>query len=299
MPLPRPLLAIIAVIAVTITSFGLLASMSRPAQHHPFFTSEMELSGPKVIANRGAGGLWPENTLYAFEQATAMGVDILEMDVRRSADGQLVLIHDSSVERTTNGIGPVGQLTLAELQALDAAYHWSDDGGQTYRYRDQGITVPTIPEVFRTLPESRMNIEMKTAQPALATTLCALIHKHELPEQVLVSSFSQIALQQFREVCPGVATSASDEEVKVFFILNLTFLGPIYSPVFHALQVPEQRDWIRVITPGFVRTAHGRGLAVFVSTMNEQIDLQHMLEIGVDGVVSNDPDQLLLALGRK
>jgi glycerophosphoryl diester phosphodiesterase len=259
----------------------------------------MQLNGPKIIANRGGGGLWPENTLYAFEQATTMGIDILNMDVRRSADGQLVLIHDVSVERTTNGIGPVGQLTLAELQALDAAYHWSDDGGQTYRYRDQGITVPTIPEVFSKLPEARMNIEMKTEQPTLVTTLCALIHKHELTEQVLVSSFSQIALQQFREVCPGVATSASDEEVKVFFILNLIFLGPIYSPVFQALQVPEQRDWMNVITPGFVRTAHNRGLVVFVSTINEQSDLQHMLEIGVDGVASNYPDQLLIAFGRK
>lgn len=299
MPLPRSLLAIIAVIAIVITSFGLLASMARPAQDHPFFTSEIQLSGPKVIANKGGGGLWPENTLYAFEQATAMGVDILEMDVRRSADGQLVLIHDSSVERTTNGIGPVTQLTLAELQALDAAYHWSDDDGQTYRYRDQGITVPTIPEVFSTLPEARMNIDMKTAQPKLATTLCALIHKHELSEQVLVSSLSQIALQHFREVCPTVATSASDEEVRVFFILNLFFLGPIYSPVFSALQVPEQRDWISVITPGFVRTAHNRGLEVFVSTIPEESNLQHMLEIGVDGVVSNYPDQMLITLGRK
>lgn len=299
MPLPRPLLAIIAVVAIAITSFGVLSSLATPAQDHPFFTSVMHLSSPKVIANRGGGGLWPENTLYAFEQATAMGVDILEMDVRSSADGQLVLIHDSSVERTTNGIGPVEQLTLAELQVLDAAYHWSDDGGQTYRYRDHGITVPTIAEVFSALPEARMNIEMKTAQPALATTLCALIHKHELPEQVLVASFGQIALQQFREVCPGVATSASDEEARVFFMLNLTFLGPIYSPGFHALQVPEQRNWIRVITPGFVRAAHGRGLEVYVSTINEESDLQHMLEIGVDGIVSNYPDQLLSAFGRK
>ena len=142
MPFPRSLLAIIAVIAIVIISFGLLASVARPAQHHPFFTSEMQLNGPKIIANRGGGGLWPENTLYAFEQATTMGIDILNMDVRRSADGQLVLIHDVSVERTTNGIGPVGR--WANVPVSRPGHHSAHDtggvqqtSGSTYEHRNE------------------------------------------------------------------------------------------------------------------------------------------------------------------
>ncbi len=276
----------------------MLTALAQPALEHPFFATARERPGPEVIAHRGGGGIWPENTLYAFEQATAMGVDMLEADVRRSADGELVLMHDSSVERTTNGIGRVEQLTLAELQTLDAGYHWSDDGGQTYRYRNQGITVPTLTEVFSAIPDARMNIEMKTTKPTMATTLCALIRGHEKSRQVLVASGSQVILQKFREVCPGVATSASEEEVGTFFALNLAFLGPTYSPDFHALQVPEKRNGIRVLTPGFVRAAHSRGLEVHAWTINEESDIQRMRELGVDGIISDYPDRLLGTFGR-
>lgn len=299
MRLPRPLLVIIAAIAVAIGAFGVLTALAQPAQEHPFFAPATQLSSPEVIAHRGGGGLWPENTLYAFEQAATLGVDMLEIDVRSSADSVPVLIHDSSVERTTNGIGTVEQLTLAELRALDAAYHWSDDGGQTYRYRDQGITMPTLSEVLSAFPETRMNIEIKTAQPALATTVCALIHEYETPEQVLIASFSQVTLQQFREVCPDVATSASEEEERAFFALNLVFLTPTYRPDFHVLQVPEQRNGIRVITPGFVRAAHGRGLKVHAWIINEESDMLRMRELGVDGIISDYPDRLLGAFERK
>ena len=299
MRLPRPLLAIIAAVAVAIGAFGVMVALAQPAPAHPFFAPEARQSRTEIIAHRGGAGLWPENTLYAFEHAATMGVDMLDMDVRSSADGVLVLMHDSSVERTTNGMGAVRKLTLAELQVLDAAYHWSDDGGQTYRYRDEGITVPTIADVFSALPEARMNIEMKTVQPSLATTLCALIHEHEATERVLVASFSHLALQQFRAVCPGVATSASEDEVRAFFTLNLAFLGPTYSPEFHALQVPEQRNGMRVLTPGFVRAAHDRGLEVHAWTINEESDMQRMRELGVDGIITDYPDRLRSTLGRK
>lgn len=254
---------------------------------------------PKIIAHRGGGGLWPENTLYAFEQAVALGVDIIEMDVRSSADGILVLMHDTSVERTTNGIGKVEQLTLAELQALDGAYHWSDDGGQTYRYRDQGITVPTITDVLSALPQTRMSLDLKTGQIEVATTLCALIHEHEASERVLVFSLIQAVVQQFRTVCSRVATSASEQEATTFFALNLAFLGPIYSPQFHALQVPEQHNGISVLTPGFVYAAHDRGLEVHAWTINEKIDMQRINEFGVDGIITDYPDRALSAFGQR
>ncbi|HJO32647.1 MAG TPA: glycerophosphodiester phosphodiesterase [Anaerolineales bacterium] len=298
MHLPRPLLTIIAAVAVAIGAFGTMAALAQPAPAHPFFAPVAQQSHTEIIAHRGGAGLWPENTLYAFEHAAAMGIDMLEMDVRSSADDVLVLMHDSSVERTTNGMGAVRKLTFAELQALDAAYHWSDDGGQTYRYRDKGITVPTIADVFSALPEARMNIEMKTVQPSLATTLCALIQEHKVTERVLVASFNHLALQQFRAMCPGVATSASEDEARAFFALNLAFLGPIYSPEFYALQVPEQRNGMRVLTPGFVRAAHDRGLEVHAWTINEENNMKRMSELGMDGIVTDYPDRLRNALGR-
>ena len=298
MRLSRPLIAITATVTVAITVFGVLAALALPAKEHPFFAPATQISNPEVIAHRGGSGLWPENTLYAFEKATTLGVDILEMDVRTSADGVLILMHDSSVERTTNGKGTVAQLKVAELQALDAAYHWSDDDGQTYRYRDHGIAVPTIAEVFSAFPEMRMSVEMKESHTTLANDLCALIHTYDTMEQVLVNSISESTLQQFREVCPSVATSASNEEVRSFLALNLAFLVPTYSPDFHALQVYQQRNGIRVITPGFVRAAHGRGLKVYAQQINEEGNIQRMHELGVDGIVTDYPDLLLTVVGR-
>ena len=102
---------------------------------------------PLVIAHRGGKGLWPENSLFAFERASALGVDMLEMDLHLSSDGELVVIHNPTLDRTTNGDGPVAARSLAQLQALDAGYRWSADGGQSHPYRGQGVRIPTFTEV--------------------------------------------------------------------------------------------------------------------------------------------------------
>src|SRR5829696_5003203 len=127
---------------------------------------------PLAIAHRGGAGLWPENTLYAFERAAALGVDVIETDVRATADGELVVIHDEGVERTTDGMDRVGSLTLAELKRLDAAYRFSPDGGRSFPLRGSGVSVPTLREVFAALPHMRFNIEPKQGVPAVAAPLC-------------------------------------------------------------------------------------------------------------------------------
>jgi glycerophosphoryl diester phosphodiesterase len=260
-----------------------------------FFT---QTSSPKIIARHGGGGLWPENTIYAFEQAAAIGVDIIQIDVRNSADGGLVLMHDKSVERTTNGIGAVEQLTRAELQSLDAGFNWSDDGGETYPYRGQGITVPTITEAFRALPDMQLSIEIKSMEETTVVhNLCALINEHKASERVLVTSVSQETIQEFRTLCPDVATATSDKEMIAFLILNLTFLSPIHSPDYQVLRVPYQLYGIRLITPGLLRSAHDRGIAVYISLINGNVNMQDMLETGVDGIISDSPDNIIDALG--
>ena len=298
MRLYGPLIVITATVAIAITVFGVMAVLATPVEEHPFFAPVTQINNPEIIAYRGGSKLWPENTLYAFEQAKTLGVDILEMDVRLSADGAMVLMHDSSVDRTTNGTGAVAQLTAAELQSLDAAYHWSDDHGQTYRYRGHGITVPIMAEVLSTFPEMRKSIKMQTPERVLSRTLCALIYTHAQMDRILVTSINEVSLQDFREMCPSVATSASNKEVRSFFALNMAFLVPIYNPAFHALQVPIQRNGIQVITAGFVRAAHERGIKVHVHKTNEDSEVQLMRKLGVDGFVTDDPDLLLTFLGR-
>ena len=273
-----------------------LVLLAQPAGEHPFFTQFVR--NPLVMAHRGGGGLWPENTLYAFERAVALGVDVLEMDVHSTADGELVVIHDSTVDRTTDGTGTVQDLTLAEVRALDAAYRWSSDDGTTYPYRGQGITVPALEEVFATFPTQAMNVEIKQIEPSITAPLCRMIRDYGMEDKILVASFHAEVIEAFREECPEVATSASESEVIVLFVLSNTFLGAAYSTTAQSAQVPEHRSGLHVLTPSLVDTSHKRNLQVHAWTINEVDDMHRLLDLGVDGIITDYPGRLLELLDR-
>ncbi|HVF43690.1 MAG TPA: glycerophosphodiester phosphodiesterase [Pyrinomonadaceae bacterium] len=288
-------------LAAALAGCAFYAVLSRtkgvPAAGHKYFAND---SGRTlVIAHRGGAGLWPENTLYAFERAAAMGVDVIETDVRATKDGELVLFHDDNVNRTTGGAGPVGALTLAELKRLDAAYRFSADGGRSFPLRGQGVTVPTLREVFEALPRMRFNIEPKRGAPSLAAPLCRLIRERGMTDRVLVASFTGGTLADFRRECPEIASSASTGEVASFLSLQEAGLADSYSPAMQALQVPERAGVLRLLTRDFVEAAHGRNLRVHAWTINDEGDMRRLVEMGVDGVMTDYPDRLLRVLGRE
>ena len=261
------------------------------AEAHPFFAQDK--GRPLVMAHRGGAGLWPENTLYAFERAVEMGVDVLETEIHSTADNNLVLLHDSTVNRTTNGTGPISSITLDELKTLDAGFTWTRDGGRTYPFRGKGITVPTLEEVFISLPTVRINIDIKQINISLAAPLCQTIRSFGMADKVMVASFNAKALNNFRQVCPEVATSASKREVTLFFFLNLIYLGSAYRATYQAFQVPEYSSGLRVLTRGFLDTAHARNLKVHVWTINEVVDMERLVKMGVDGIITDYPDRLI------
>jgi glycerophosphoryl diester phosphodiesterase len=279
-------------------SFYLVLSQTKgeAVPEHKYFQGDAGRT--LVIAHRGGAGLWPENTLYGFERAAALGVDVIELDVRATRDGELVVFHDQGLERTTDGSGPVGSWTLRELKNFDAAYRWSPDGGRTFPHRGSGVTVPTLREVFAALPRMRFNIEPKQTVPSVAAPLCRLIREYGMAERVLVASFSGVALGEFRRECPEVATSAATAEATHFLALHEAGLAASYGPAMQALQVPERAGWMRVLTRDFVEAAHGRGLRVHAWTVNDEADMRRLIDIGVDGVMTDYPDRLLKLLGR-
>ncbi|NJM54345.1 MAG: glycerophosphodiester phosphodiesterase, partial [Blastocatellia bacterium] len=197
----------------------------KPAETHPFFAHTSKR--PLVIAHRGGAGIFPENTLYAFQESWKLGVDILEMDIWETADGKLVVFHDKTLNRTTDGEGNIGEKTLEEIKKLNAAFKFSKDGGQTFPLREQKISVPTLEEVFKALPNARFNIEMKPESPTIAASLCNLIREHNLRDKVIAASVSQSNLDNFRRECSEVATSASFSEVLSFFTYYKTGTGEI------------------------------------------------------------------------
>jgi glycerophosphoryl diester phosphodiesterase len=290
----RTLLVATALLA----AFGFAALRHVPAHAPrptlPFF----EGPGPLVFAHRGGGALWPENTLHAFREAMALGVDVLEMDVRRSADGHLVVFHDASLERTTQGHGALAEHTLAELSAFDAGYRFSRDGGRTFPYRGDGLGIPTVGEVLSALPGSRVNLELKMPEPVGGRDLCAVVRAHGAETRVLVASFQQALVDAFRAHCPDVATAATPGEAWRFYVASTLGLSNLIRPRAEALQVFERLGPLTLVTPRLISHARTLRIPIHVWQVEGIEDVRRLIDAGVAGVMTDRPDQVLTLLGR-
>jgi glycerophosphoryl diester phosphodiesterase len=292
-PILRILFIILALIVIILVTLRLT---SRQAAVMPYLQTLP--ARPLVLAHQCGDLIWPGDTMYACEQAVAINADILDLDFQLTADGVPVLIHDETLERTSNGAGRVEDHTIAELKELDAAYNWSSDGGQTFPYRGQGITFTTVEEIFQAFPNQHLNIEIKTETPEAAYEFCTLIHEYQMEDKVMVASFADVQMNAFRMACPNVATAATQNEMIVFFAIQTVGLGNLYSPPFQTVQVPEERFGIKILTPGFIASAKERGLELHVWTINEADDMERFLEMGVDGINTDHPVRLLEVLER-
>jgi len=275
--------------------FKVLSFVAKPVSDHPYFSSDEFM----VIAHRGGLGLGPEHTLYTYRRAVQLGIDVLEIDVRITKDGQLVVIHDKTVNRTTNGTGLVENYTLADIHTLDAAYRWSPDEDNRFPLRGKGVKIPSLSEVFQEFQQIRINIEIKEPQAAMITTLCRIIQDHDMLKKIMIASFNTGALKKFRSLCPAVATSAGSSEVILFYSLQKVRLESIYSPNALALQVPEKYGAIQVVNRRFVEAAHKRNLRVHVWIVNDIDSMKRLLKLGVDGIITDYPQQLSDTLKNK
>ena len=254
---------------------------------------------PRVIAHQGGDGLWPGDTLYAFEKAVKLGVDVLEMDAHITQDAEIVLMHDEEVDRTTDGTGLIEAMTLAELRELDAAYKWSNDNGRTFPYRGQGIQVPTLEQVFQKFPQMHYVIETKLTENPIERPLCDLIREYNMQDKVMVASFHDEAMRNFRETCPEVATSASRTEVRNFVLLGKAFLSGFIAPQYQSIQPPydpAESMNIPIMTKRFIREAHAKNIRVEPWTVDDPALMKQYIEWGVDGIMTDRPDLMIQVL---
>ncbi len=286
-------LAVLFVVATVVIVLLLTAHRAAPSS---FYTSDL----PKVlvIAHKGGEGLWPGNTMYAFEHVVALGVDVIETDLHQTKDGVLVLGHDDRVENVSDGNGNVWDFTYAELQKLDAGYRWSRDNGQTFPYRGQGITYTSVEAVFKAFPTMRFYMDMKQTEPPIYAAFCQLIRQYHMEDRVVAASFNRANTTAFRKLCPEVATSADQTESLVFVLLNFAGLGRCFSPDFQAFAVPVERSGIPVMTPSFVNAAHERNIRVDVWTIDDPAEMERLIAMGADGIISDRPDTLKKVVGR-
>jgi glycerophosphoryl diester phosphodiesterase len=243
---------------------------------------------PLVFAHRGGAKLAPENTIAAIDNGMRLGADGFEIDTQLSADGIPVVIHDHTLERTTDRTGPVGALTADQLAGVDAGFHFQLDG--RHPFRGQGIGVPRLDEVLARYRDARIIIEMKGGQPALARAVGVEIKKANALERICVGSFYQGSIDAIRKAHPEVTTSASQEEAR--WTLHRSWLRWPWTKqrAWVAFQLPEKAGWMRVVSPAFLRHVHREGHTVQVWVVNERDDIRRLLDWGADGIISDRPD---------
>jgi glycerophosphoryl diester phosphodiesterase len=267
-----------------VAAAAIRAATVRPRPGHPFLAG-----APLLIAHRGGMGLAPENTLVAFHRAVRWWAsDMIELDVHISRDGEAVAVHDATVDRTTDSRGPVDDLSFAELRELDAGYRFSVDGGATYPFRGQGVQIPSLDEVLRALPATRMIVEIKDGR--VQERVAETIRAHRAAHRVLVAA-ADLGHRRRLASYPG-PVSASASELKAFHLLHRFHATGLFQARFDAVQIPQENDGAEVVNARLVQEAHALNLPVHVWTVNHPGDMRRLLEWGVDGIITDRPDLL-------
>ena len=249
---------------------------------------------PIAMAHRGSGLLWPENTMVAFQGAVDLGYRYLETDLQITRDGMLVTIHDDRVDRTTDSTGFVSDHSLEELRTLDAGYRFERDGDCPHR--GQGIQVPTLEELVLTYPDGVFSLDLKS--DGMETALVDLIRRLDLWDRVVVGSFSGSRLRRFRNLVDRpVATSASPSEVVRFLAAARTHLP--YLPRADSFQVPVKDYGITIVNPRTIQAARRLEVPLIVWTVNHPAEMEGLLDLGVDGLITDRPDLLRSLLAER
>jgi len=244
---------------------------------------------PRNIAHRGGKGIFPENTLYAFEQALALGVQILEVDVWRTEDGHVVILHDRDVDRTTNGTGAITGKTLEAVQDLDAAYWFDKDQG--YPLRDMGITIPTLEEAFQRFPGARFSIEIKQQEPPIEQDVLNLIKDYDMEDKVCLGSFYDDVIQRIISLNDRICLSPGILGIAHFLFTPVPVLEE-EKKTAQVLMIPEEEYGIPILTDELIEKARLFDLEIHVWTVNDPEDMVRILDMGVHGIITDFPDRL-------
>lgn len=244
---------------------------------------------PRIFGHRGASELCPENTLISFERAIRDGAGALEIDAHLTADGVVVVTHDDTVDRTTDGHGPVRDFTFEALRALDAGARFTAADGST-PFKGLGHKIPTLSEVLGAFPDVAINLELKSAAPGIEQAVMAVLDQHQARSRTLLAAEQLSLMERIRKVAGDTITGFSLEEALEFLMRHD---DASYVPRGQALQVPPEIEGEALVTRTFVAAAHARRIEVHVWVVNDPREIRSILELGVDGIMSDSPARAL------
>ena len=255
------------------------------------------LKSPFLLgAHRGGSDVWPENTLDAFKEAADRFPGILlETDARLTADGAIVLMHDGTVDRTTDGTGAISDLTFEQIRTLDAGYRFSLDGGNTYPYRGKGLKVPTLSELLSALPKAKLLVEFKGGVE-LAEAGIAAIREAKAVDRVLIASFKPETMARVRGIAPEIAACFDFADGVALLTALRANSWASYTPTSDVLSLDEGMLPQYKLTPVDLQAIRSKGVRIQLHTINERDRMLEILGWGVDSILSDKPDVLAEAI---
>jgi len=238
----------------------------------------------RIFAHRGSTFAAPENTVPAFDFALHHRADVLETDVRVSRDGQVIVTHDDTLDRTTNGHGLVREHNLVDLKKLDAGYRFVDPDGRSYR--NQHVQLITLRELFQLYPDVGINIDIKDEDPQAAKAIAAVVNDYSASHWINVGSFHPHCMQLFRQLAPSISTAATKPEVA-----RLLLVPKQFPPLpYQLLQIPISYWGIPLARQRFIQKVHDADLEIVHWTINDKNMMQKLFGRHVDGIVTDRAD---------
>jgi glycerophosphoryl diester phosphodiesterase len=267
-------------------------SLRHPAQPQPFFKKKFE-----VIAHRGGSFEAPENTMAAFSNGASISPDVIfELDVHFTKDQQIVVIHDDTVDRTTNGHGFVKDFTLEELQKLDAGYNfdYDEEGNRTgnFSWRGKGVKIPLLSDLFDKFPNQRMLVETKPSSSELARALFLLIKKYDRLDKTVFTSEHGDIIRYQRSFGEPILTAAPRDEVLRSVMLASIGLEALDKMPADMYCIPEKQDGIQVFSQTLLEEANKRNKKVFIWTIDNTSDMKRLIDENVNGIITDRPKAL-------
>jgi glycerophosphoryl diester phosphodiesterase len=252
---------------------------------------------PRVFGHRGSAGTHPENTLESFRAAVASGVQYLEFDIHMTRDGEVVVAHDDHLKRMCGLDRVIPEMTYAELAKADAGRMFTLDGA-TFPFREKNIRVPRLAEVLAEFPKVRMIVEVKQIAPSVVAPMLDVIDRAGMRRSVIVASEHQEPLDEVRQLALEIPTNFSYLESGMF-IQAMGTRDANYRPPADAVQIPHRHESWELVTPESVAFAHRLGIEVHVWTVNEEAEMSELLDMGVDGLISDYPGRALEVVRRR
>ena len=290
----RRLIVAVALLLAGCSSSGHAATPLPSQLPHAPSSNPFRIGRPLVIPHGGGDALFPENTLYAYQHSLALGGDVVDADVQLTADGVPVALHDSTLDRTTNGTGRVGDWTYTDVYKLDAGWGFSVNG--EHPFRGMGIRIPSIESLLRAFPRTLFTLDLKDLRTSAVPPLCDLLRSTHRTADVYIGVDTSEQVAQFRADCPEVETSGTDAERKAARVARKN-----NDTTFVAHQEVNQPEYIGSdgkirVTAETLAFAHRNDSAVLTWVVDDPGEMRTLISLGIDGIYTRRPDVMIEVL---